>query len=47
MDFPFQDAHQQFAAALEEAKKQPGTTVLVPPGEYILTSEIKKKHYDG
>ncbi len=42
-DYPMQDARERFAAALADAKKEPGATLFVPPGEYVLTSPLARK----
>lgn len=45
-DYPGSDDRARFCAALEDAKAHPGATLLVPPGEYVITSELARKTRD-
>ncbi len=38
-DFPGTDARRRFADALEAARRTPGTTLIVPPGVYPISSD--------
>lgn len=42
-NYPGTDDLARFAAALADAKANPGSTLLVPPGEYVITSELARK----
>lgn len=42
-DFSGRDDRERFAAALAAAKKVPGTTVVVEPGEYLITTERSRE----
>lgn len=45
-DFCGADDRERFAAALREAKAHPGSTLIVPAGEYIITSGLARKTRD-
>lgn len=45
-DFQGADDRARFAAALEAAKAQPGSTLFVPAGEYVITSKLARKTRD-
>lgn len=42
-NFAGADFFSRMSQAMDEAKKVPGTTLVIEPGEYVLTSELAKK----
>ncbi|MGN0971939.1 MAG: hypothetical protein ACI4OY_08285, partial [Aristaeellaceae bacterium] len=42
-DFPGTDDRERFAAALAKAKEHPGSTLLVPPGVYRITTPLARQ----
>ena len=42
-DFPGADARTRINDALRAARRMPGSTLVVPPGTYILTSALARK----
>ena len=42
-DFPGADDRERFAVALAETKKHPGSTLLVPPGVYHITTDLARQ----
>ena len=45
-DFHGSSVSEKFTAAIEFMQKNPGTTLFIPKGEYILTSELARKQMD-
>jgi len=43
-DFGGADDRARFAAALEVLKENPGSTLIVPPGEYLITTELSREN---
>ena len=41
--FTGKDHMELFANAMEYMKNNPGTTLIVPPGEYLLTSKLARE----
>ena len=46
-EFSGENDTARFAAAMKFLRRNPGTELFVPPGTYILTSELAKKARDG
>ena len=42
-DFPGTDDRERFAVALAKAKEHPGSTLLVPPGVYHITTDLARQ----
>lgn len=42
-DFAGTDAREQIAAALEDARLHPGTTVVMPAGDYVISTPLARK----
>lgn len=42
-NLPGCDVRTALAAALSDARSNPGTTIIVPPGRYVVTSELARK----
>ena len=42
-DFPGTDDRERFAVALAKAKEHPGSTLLVPPGVYRITTDLARQ----
>ena len=43
-DFPGTDDRARFAEALEVLRENPGSTLIVPPGEYLITTELSREN---
>lgn len=45
-DYAGRDAREQIAAALEDARRNPGTAVVIPAGEYVISTPLARKTRD-